>query len=48
MGFALAKGVQIEIEGDSNDYVGKALSGGTIAVYPDRGATADGFVAEDR
>lgn len=47
MGFALAKGVQIEIEGDSNDYVGKALSGGTIAVYPDRGATADGFVAED-
>jgi glutamate synthase (NADPH/NADH) len=47
MGFALAKGVFIEIEGDSNDYVGKALSGGSIAVYPHRDALAAGFVAEE-
>ena len=32
------------LEGDSNDYVGKGLSGGKIAVFPSRDAT---FVAED-
>lgn len=42
MGFALAKGVSIEIEGDSNDYVGKGLSGGSISVYPHRDILADG------
>ena len=36
LGFALARGVYIEVEGDSNDYVGKGLSGGKIAVYPHR------------
>ncbi|MFO8063440.1 MAG: glutamate synthase large subunit [Spirochaetota bacterium] len=40
----LAKGVALELEGDANDYVGKGLSGGMIAVYPPKGA---GFVAEE-
>ena len=30
----LAHGVTFELEGDANDYVGKGLSGGVIAVYP--------------
>lgn len=30
----LAKGVNFELEGDSNDYVGKGLSGGTLVIYP--------------
>ena len=47
LGFALAKGVTIEVEGDSNDYVGKGLSGGKIAVYPHRDALAQGFVGQD-
>ncbi|KAF3980589.1 MAG: glutamate synthase large subunit [Methylococcales symbiont of Iophon sp. n. MRB-2018] len=33
-GAFLAKGISMEIEGDANDYVGKGLSGGNIAVYP--------------
>ncbi|MDA9763891.1 glutamate synthase large subunit [Opitutales bacterium] len=33
-----AKGVRFELEGDSNDYFGKGLSGGTLVVYPDRTA----------
>jgi glutamate synthase domain-containing protein 3 len=32
--------VTLELEGDSNDYVGKGLSGGRIIVYPDREATS--------
>jgi glutamate synthase domain-containing protein 3 len=40
----LARGISFELEGDSNDYVGKGLSGGTIAVYPSRKAK---FKAED-
>ena len=36
LGFALAKGITIELEGDSNDYVGKSLSGGNIIVYPSK------------
>jgi len=36
LGFALAKGITLEVEGDSNDYVGKGLSGGKIVVYPHR------------
>jgi len=27
------------LEGDSNDYVGKGLSGGKVIVYPPRGST---------
>ena len=30
----MPKGVTLELEGDSNDYVGKGLSGGRIIVYP--------------
>ena len=30
----LAKGVYFELEGDANDYVGKGLSGGMLAIYP--------------
>jgi len=35
-GAFLAHGITLELEGDSNDYVGKGLSGGRIIVYPDR------------
>ncbi len=34
LGAWLAKGITIELEGDANDYVGKGLSGGIVAVYP--------------
>jgi len=34
LGFVLAKGVTLEVEGDANDGVGKCLSGGKIIVYP--------------
>merc|ERR1719316_2353975 len=41
------KGLFLELEGDSQDYFGKGLSGGTLALYPPRSAMAKGFVAED-
>lgn len=48
LGFALAKGVYIELEGDSNDYVGKALSGGKVVVYPHRDIfLSNEFIAQD-
>ncbi|MDQ6619629.1 MAG: glutamate synthase large subunit [Pseudomonadota bacterium] len=34
-GAFLAKGITFELEGATNDYVGKGLSGGRIVVYPD-------------
>ncbi|GIS90251.1 MAG: hypothetical protein CM1200mP20_02920 [Pseudomonadota bacterium] len=34
LGAWLAQGVTLELEGDANDYVGKGLSGGRIAIYP--------------
>lgn len=34
LGAYLAPGITIELEGDSNDYVGKGLSGGRLIVYP--------------
>ena len=37
-GAFLAHGVTLELEGDSNDYVGKGLSGGRIMVYPSKDA----------
>ena len=43
-GAFLPRGVTLRLEGDSNDYVGKGLSGGTIVVRPDRSAP---FAAED-
>ena len=35
------------MQGDSNDYVGKGLSGGKIAVYPHRDSLANGFLAHE-
>jgi glutamate synthase (NADPH) large chain len=43
-GAFLAPGISFELEGDANDYFGKGLSGGRIAVYPPRAAT---FRAQD-
>ena len=38
-GAFLARGVTLELEGDANDYLGKGLSGGRIAVYPPASST---------
>ena len=38
-GAYLAPGVTLELEGDSNDYVGKGLSGGRLIIYPHRGVS---------
>jgi glutamate synthase (NADPH/NADH) large chain len=35
-GAFVPKGIKLNLEGDSNDYVGKGLSGGTIVVRPHR------------
>ncbi|CAA0824674.1 Glutamate synthase 1 [Striga hermonthica] len=35
-GSFLCPGITLELEGESNDYVGKGLSGGKIVVYPPR------------
>jgi glutamate synthase (NADPH/NADH) large chain len=43
-GAFLAKGVTLELEGDTCDYMGKGLSGGKIIVYPPRAST---FVPEE-
>ncbi|HEY7330314.1 MAG TPA: glutamate synthase large subunit [Gemmataceae bacterium] len=32
-------GITLTLEGDSNDYIGKGLSGGKIIVYPPKGST---------
>lgn len=40
-GAFLPSGITLRLEGDSNDYVGKGLSGGEIIVRPPRGATFD-------
>jgi glutamate synthase (NADH) len=47
MAFTLAKGVTMTVEGDANDYTGKGLSGGKIAVYPSPEVVAGGFVPQD-
>ncbi|MCD6287512.1 MAG: glutamate synthase subunit alpha, partial [Candidatus Hydrogenedentes bacterium] len=39
LGAFLAPGVTIRVEGDTNDYVGKALSGGRIIVVPPKEST---------
>ncbi|KAL6762553.1 hypothetical protein V8C86DRAFT_1824990 [Haematococcus lacustris] len=36
LGAWLCRGITLELEGDANDYVGKGLSGGVVAVYPPR------------
>ncbi|KAL1491668.1 hypothetical protein ABEB36_012230 [Hypothenemus hampei] len=38
-GAFLAKGVNLTLEGDANDYVGKGLSGGSIVIYPPKQST---------
>jgi len=43
-GAFLCPGVTLELEGDSNDYVGKGLSGGKIVVYPPRNSQ---FIPQD-
>ncbi|MED6219382.1 glutamate synthase [NADH] [Stylosanthes scabra] len=40
-GAFLCPGITLELEGDSNDYVGKGLSGGKIVVYPPKKSTFD-------
>ena len=40
-GAFLPAGITLRLEGDSNDYVGKGLSGGQIVVRPPRDATFD-------
>ena len=47
LGFTLAKGISLSVEGDANDYTGKGLSGGTISVFPPPDVIADGFKAEE-
>jgi glutamate synthase domain-containing protein 3 len=47
LGFALAKGVFLEVEGDSNDYVGKGLSGGKIVVYPHKDILEAGYESHE-
>ena len=43
-GAFVPKGITLVLEGDSNDYLGKGLSGGKIIVFPPRQAT---FVPEE-
>jgi glutamate synthase (ferredoxin) len=43
-GAFIPPGMSLSLEGDANDYVGKGLSGGRIAVFPARTAT---FAAEE-
>lgn len=37
-GAFIPRGLTMELEGDSNDYIGKGLSGGRIIVYPPKGS----------
>ncbi len=43
-GAFLSHGVSFTLEGDSNDYVGKGLSGGRIVIFPSKKAT---FIPEE-
>jgi glutamate synthase (ferredoxin) len=43
-GAFIPNGLTLALEGDSNDYVGKGLSGGRIIVHPPRGST---FASEE-
>lgn len=47
MAFTLAKGITMTVEGDANDYTGKGLSGGKIAVFPAPEVVAGGFTPQD-
>jgi glutamate synthase domain-containing protein 2/glutamate synthase domain-containing protein 3 len=46
LGAFVPQGISIQVEGDTNDYLGKGLSGGKIIVFPPRDAPAD-FVAHE-
>ena len=37
-GAFLARGITLTLEGESNDYIGKGLSGGKIIVFPPKNA----------
>jgi len=39
LGAFMTKGITIEVEGDTNDYVGKGLSGGRLIIYPPKNST---------
>ncbi len=43
-GAFLSKGITVELEGDTNDYVGKGLAGGRLVVYPPK---VSKFTAEE-
>jgi glutamate synthase (ferredoxin) len=43
-GAFVPRGITLILEGDSNDYIGKGLSGGKIIIYPPAGST---FVPEE-
>ncbi len=43
-GAFLAKGIDIRLEGDTNDYLGKGMSGGRIVIFPPKDSD---FVPED-
>ena len=43
-GAFVPRGIRLTLEGDSNDYIGKGLSGGTIVVFPPSGSR---FKAEE-
>lgn len=42
LGAFSARGLRIELEGDANDYVGKGLSGATLAIRPFGGCVKEG------
>ena len=44
LGAFIPRGIEISVEGECNDYVGKSLSGGSISVKPPQGA---GYVAAE-
>ncbi len=46
LGAFLPKGVTISVEGDTNDYLGKGLSGGKLIVFPSKQAP-ESFVASE-
>lgn len=43
-GAFMCKGIELEVEGDANDYFGKGLSGGQLTIYPNKKAS---FAAEE-
>ena len=45
-GAFVPKGITLRVEGDANDYFGKGLSGGRLALFPSRDAPKS-FVAQD-